>query len=141
MREKVRWPWWLIILVSGLDFSIVIAIWAGLGNDAAALGVVVTVALTIFFFLFTSLNISTDDETLTVGRAHIEKKFIGKSEILTRNQLTSVLREGFNPAAFHAVRFWIKTGVKIEIHDSRDPTPYWIVTCKKAAELDRWIKG
>ena len=114
--------------------------WAGLGNNAAIFSVLITVALTIFFFFFTSLNISADIENLTVGRAHIEKKYLGKSETLTRNQLTSLLREGFNPSAFYAVRFWIKTGIKIEINDARDPTPYWIITCKKAAELDAWIK-
>ena len=140
MRERVRWPWWLTLLICGLDFSIVIAIWAGLGNNAAISSIVFTVALTIFFFFFTSLNISADNENLTVGRAHIEKKYLGKSEILTRSQLTSLLREGFNPSAFYAVRFWIKTGIKIEINDARDPTPYWIIACKKAAELDAWIK-
>lgn len=140
MRERVRWPWWLTLLICGLDFSIVIAIWAGLGNNAAISSIVFTVALTIFFFFFTSLNISADNESLTIGRAHIEKKYLGKSEILTQNQLTSLLREGFNPSAFYAVRFWIKTGIKIEINDTRDPIAYWIITCKKAAELDTWLK-
>ena len=115
--------------------------WAGLGNNAAIFSVLITVALTIFFFFFTSLNISADNESLTIGRAHIEKKYLGKSEILTQNQLTSLLREEFNPSAFYAVRFWIKAGIKIEIIDARDPTPFWVITCRNATELDTWLKN
>ncbi|MFM7491850.1 MAG: DUF3093 family protein [Actinomycetota bacterium] len=141
MREIVRWPWWLSFLIFGLDFSIVIAIWAGLGNGAAIFATLVTLALTFFFYIFTSLSISANGEILTVGRAHIDKQYLGDAKVLTRDEMTSALREGFNPSAYYAIRFWIKSGIKIEIEDSRDPTPFWIVTCKKTAELEKWVNA
>jgi hypothetical protein len=36
-----------------------------------------------------------------------------------------------NPKAFLALRFWIKTGVKIYLSDDRDPTPYWLISSRK----------
>jgi len=40
-----------------------------------------------------------------------------------------------DPAAFLAIKFWVSTGVKITLKDQRDPTPYWLVSCKKGREL------
>jgi hypothetical protein len=31
--------------------------------------------------------------------------------------------------------FWVTTGVKIEIKDPADPTPYWLVSAEEAAAL------
>ena len=114
-----------------LVFSIVIAIWAGLGDTAALIAILVTVPLTCFFYFFTTLHLSINDEDLFVGRAHIEKKFIGTITILTNTEFRYLRGAGINPSAFHAFRFWIKSGVKIEINDSRDSTPYWLVSSKK----------
>jgi hypothetical protein len=40
-----------------------------------------------------------------------------------------------DPAAFLAIKFWVSTGVKITLNDQRDPTPYWLISCKKMNEL------
>jgi len=40
-----------------------------------------------------------------------------------------------NPRAYLALRFWVKTGVKIELADPADPTPYWLISTKKGREL------
>jgi hypothetical protein len=34
-----------------------------------------------------------------------------------------------------ALRFWISRGVKIEIKDPKDATPYWLISSKKAQPL------
>jgi len=141
MREVMRWPWWFSFLVLGLDFSIVIALWAGLGNNAALIGLITTVGLSIFFYQFTSLTIERDGNVLRVGGAAIELQYLGEIEVLDRQQMQHFLREGFNPRAFYAMRFWVKTGIKISIVDSRDPTPYWVLSSKHTAETVRLIKN
>ena len=141
MREVMRWPWWFSFLVLGLDFSIVIALWAGLGNNAALIGLITTVGLSIFFYQFTWLTIERDGNVLRVGGAAIELQYLGEIEVLDRQQMQHFLREGFNPRAFYAMRFWVKTGIKISIVDSRDPTPYWVLSSKHTAETVRLIKN
>jgi Protein of unknown function (DUF3093) len=140
-QEKIRWPWWIWFLLLSLDFSIVIAIWAGLGNTAALIATAVTIGLTCYFYLVTTLKISVKDEVLCVGRAHIEKKFIGAITILEENEFKYLRGAGINPSAFHAFRFWLKTGVKIEINDYRDPTPYWLVSSKKPEKFSEALKS
>ncbi|NCZ73340.1 MAG: DUF3093 family protein, partial [Actinobacteria bacterium] len=41
------------------------------------------------------------------------------------------------PTAHLALRFWVKTGVKITISDHRDPTPYWLLSSRKSDEIVR----
>ena len=141
MREVMRWPWWFSLLVLGLDLSIVIALWAGLGNSAALIGLVSTLIISVFFYQFTSLSIHVDSEYLRVGRAKIEKEFLGEVEILDRLQMQHFMRQGFNPRAFYAVRFWVKTGIKIDINDPRDPTPFWITSSNRVGEIALLLKS
>lgn len=141
MREVMRWPWWFSFLVLGLDFSIVIALWAGLGNNAALIGLISTLGLSIFFYQFTSLTIERDGNVLRVGGAAIELQYLGEIEVLDRQTMQHFLREGFNPRGFYAMRFWVKTGIKISIVDRRDPTPFWIVSSKRATEIAQLIKS
>jgi len=141
VRETLRWPWWFWFLALGLDFSIVIALWAGLGNIAAILGSIIVAILTLWMYFFTALQIEISIQELRVGRAHIDRKFLGKVTSLDATMMSHHLRAGINPSAFHAVRFWVKTGVKIEINDPRDPTPYWLVSSKKAIEIARFLES
>ena len=141
MREVLRWPWWFSLLVLGLDLSIAIALWAGLDNTAALIGLISTLLLSFFFYRFTSLTIELKEDRLRVGRAIIEGKYLGEVEVLDRNRMQFYMREGFNPGAFYAIRFWIKTGIKISIEDARDPTPFWIVSSNRAAEIAALLKN
>ncbi len=141
MREVLRWPWWFTLLVLGLDLSIVIALWAGLGNNAALAGAISILVLSFIFYRFTSLTIEIEGDVLRVGGAVIEKKYLGEKEILDRSKMQHYMRIGFNPSAFYAIRFWVKTGVKISIDDARDPTPFWIVSSKRATEIEALLKN
>lgn len=119
----------------GLDFSIVIALWAGLGNLSAIIGLLSVLILSFWMYFFTSLHIEVNDNVLRVGRAKIDKKYIGEVTSLDSVDMSHHLRAGINPSAFHAVRFWVKAGVRIQLNDPRDPTPYWLVSTDHANEL------
>jgi len=49
--------------------------------------------------------------------------------------------QGADPAAYLAIRFWLSSGVKVDLNDSRDPTPYWLITTRKATQLVQALKG
>ncbi len=134
-REKIRWPWWLALLILGLDFSIIIAIWAGLGNLPALISVGTTLTFTVYFYFASTLQINVASNTLAVGRAAIEKKYLGEITTLDADEFRFLRGAGIDPSAFHACRFWIKRGVKIELNDSRDPTPYWLLSSKQPEKL------
>lgn len=140
VKETLTWPLWIWFLVLSLDISIALAVWAALGNSAAWIALVVSLALSGFFYQFTKLRIEVVHEKLYVGRAQIEKQYLGAVEPLNEERMRYLRGPGINPAAFLALRFWIKGGIKITVNDQRDPTPYWLVSTKNPEKLMKAIK-
>ena len=83
----------------------------------------------------TLLIIEVSDKQLNVGKAHIDRKYLGAIEVLTSEQMREWRGPLSDPAGFMELRFWISCGVKIEIKDPKDPTPYWLISSKKAQPL------
>jgi hypothetical protein len=135
MREVMRWPIWLTLLIICLDLSIVLAIWASLGNQATLVTAIILTASTIYFYYATSLTLELTTEQLRAGRAHIDLKFVGKIEVLSKEDMSFHRGSGINPQAYLALRFWIKRGLKVEIEDPRDPTPFWLISSKNPERL------
>ncbi|NBN91645.1 MAG: DUF3093 domain-containing protein [Actinobacteria bacterium] len=135
MREVMRWPIWLTLLIICLDLSILLSIWASLGNLATVVTAAILAISTIFFYRATSLTIEIDSERLIAGRANIEIAYLKRVEILSEEEMSFHRGAGINPQAFLALRFWVKGGLKIEIADPRDPTPFWLVSSENPARF------
>jgi len=89
----------------------------------------------LFISQRSALTLEVTDTELRVGEAKIERKFLGAVEVLTAEEMRKWRGPLSDPASYMALRFWISTGVKIEIKDPADPTPYWLVSSKKAQPL------
>jgi hypothetical protein len=119
--------------------SLVIAMWAALGNASALTTLIAATALIFFIAIAARSQIILTDTELILGKAHIERKYFGEITVLDRDAMRLIRTRDADPAAFLAIKFWISTGVKIAINDDRDPTPYWLVSTKKAEELKRTL--
>ena len=84
-------------------------------------------------------EVLVDENELFAGGAHIELKYLGEVQTLSRDQMRLLRTRDADPAAFLAIKFWISTGVKVTLNDQRDPTPYWLISCKKMEELTRTL--
>ena len=136
-REVIRPPLWVLAFIYFMLLSLVVAIWAALGNTSASLAFFASTALIFFIAMSSRTVLQVSEIELTFGKAHIEKKFCGEITVLDRDAMRLLRTRDADPAAFLAIKFWISTGVKIAINDDRDPTPYWLVSTKKAEELKR----
>ena len=92
-------------------------------------------AISLWSWRESKLEICVDEQFLKVGRAKIERRFIAGTELLDQKSMSLARTRDLDPAAYLAIRFWIKTGVKVTISDKRDPTPYWLISSKKAGDL------
>ena len=140
-REVIRPPFWLMAFIYFLAFSLGIAIWAAMTTTIAAVVMVLLTAGTILIYFTSSLVIEIDENELRVGKAHIDKKFCGEVTVLTPAKMTLQRTREANPAAYLAIRFWTAHGVKIEINDDRDQTPYWLITSKRGEKLAQALKN
>ena len=111
-----------------------LAIWAALDNPAGIGSLIIFTALMFPIYSAMSLKITIDQE-LRVGRAHIEGKYLGDVEVLSGAEFKNWQTK--DARAFLATRFWLNEGVKVEIKDERDPTPYWLISCRNGEEVKR----
>jgi hypothetical protein len=141
VKETLKWPLWIWLLILSLDLSIALAVWAALGNSAAWTALLISLVLTGSLYQFTKLTIDVVDEKLKVGRAQIEKQYLGEVKALNDEEMRYLRGPGINPLAFLALRFWVKGGIKITLKDPKDPTPYWLVSTKNPEKLRKAIKN
>jgi hypothetical protein len=140
-REVIRPPVWLMAFIYFLALSLGIAIWAAMNTMAAAIVMTPLTLATIAIYFTASLVIEVDENELRVGKAHIDKKFCGEVTVLTPAQMSLQRTREADPAAYLAIRFWTAHGVKIEVRDDRDQTPYWLVTSKHGEKLAQALRN
>ena len=138
-REVIRPPLWVLAFIYFMFLSLVVAVWAALGNASALLTLIFVTALTTVIAIQARSHIWITETELRINKAHIEKKYCGEVTVLDRDAMRLIRTRDADPAAFLAIKFWISTGVKIAIDDDRDPTPYWLVSSKRAEELKRTL--
>jgi hypothetical protein len=139
-REVIRPPLWLMAFIYFLALSLGIAVWAAINTLAAAIVMATLTLATIAIYFASALVLEIDECDLRVGKAHIDKKFCGQVRVLTPAEMSLQRTREADPAAFLAIRFWTAHGVKIEIKDARDQTPYWLVTSKRGDELEKALR-
>jgi len=140
-REVIHAPLWLLSIIYFFLISIVISVWAALGNSPALATLVLVTGLLILFYFKSSLAIEVDETELRVGDAHIEHRFIGEINNLNNDEIRRVRTRDADPQAYLAIRFWVNTGIQLFVSDQRDTTPYWLISSKKGAELIKAVKG
>jgi hypothetical protein len=140
-REVIRTPLWLLAIVYFFMLSLVISIWAALGNNSALISLAVVTAALLWIYSATALAIEVDNKELRVGKAHISLSLIGDCLDLDNEAIKRVRTRDANPQAFLAIRFWAPKGIQVTINDSKDSTPYWLISSNAGAELIKAIKN
>jgi len=134
-ESKDHWPVWLWLFLLFLTGSLAFAVDVALGNRLAWSTFLLQVLLIMWASMKSPLEISVDEKVLRVGSALIERDFLGEVTSLSAIEMTRLRGRDADPRAWLAIRFWVSTGVKIEICDPADPTPYWLVSAKRAHAL------
>lgn len=135
-RERLRVPfrWWGqgTLLVGSFWLAMVVAVPEPLAWTVTALLLLVLVAL---LRMYGSSTIVVTDEWLHAGRARIQRRFLGSVDCLDAHQTRSLAGPEADARAYLLLRPYISTGVKITIDDPQDPTPYWLLSSRRASAL------
>lgn len=138
--SRDSWPLWLWAFLIFLAATLSLAVDAALGPNPGWIVFLSLCSLVSWTAMRTPLIISVDSQELRVGSASIERSFIASATALSPEEMRLVRGRDANPLCWMALRFWVSTGVKIEISDSLDPTPYWLVSAKGATALAAALK-
>ena len=131
----LRPPIWVLAFIYFMFLSLVIAIWAAFDTTVTMVAFTIATLAMPFIALSLTSRISVDQRELRIDKAHIELKYLGKVTVLDSDAMRMLRTRDADPAAFLAIKFWAAKGIKIEVTDQRDSTPYWLVSCKKGKEL------
>ncbi|GIG20514.1 membrane protein [Cellulomonas chitinilytica] len=135
------WPgalaWVLLGVVAVMVGIALVPVDATAGAAVAALTVAVgTVAL-----LRTSPVVEVSGGMLRAGSARIPLALLGDARALDAVATRAELGPRLDARAHLCHRGWVPTAVRVEVHDPRDPTPYWVVSSRRPAELVAAVRG
>lgn len=87
------------------------------------------------FIRYGSARVRLADGVLHVGRAHIAVEHLGRVEALDSTEMRLAAGRDADPRAYLVLRPYLKRGVKVEVTDPTDPTPYWLFHCRRGRDL------
>jgi len=131
----LRPPIWVLAFIYFMFLSLVIAIWAAFDTTVTMVAFAIATLAIPFIVQSLTSRISVDHNQLRINKAHIELKYLGKVTVLDSDAMRLLRTRDADPAAFLAIKFWAAKGIKIEVTDPRDATPYWLITSKRGEKL------
>lgn len=133
-RLTVPLRWWAqgTMLVASLWLALVVAVpgafaWA---ITAAALALMVTL-----FLSYGGARVAVDGSSFHAGRAHIPLEHVGEVTALDREGVRRQAGVDADARAYLLLRPYLKRGVRVDVVDPADPTPYWLVSCRRPDAL------
>jgi len=138
-REVIAPPIWLLAFIYFLFSSISISLWAAIGNTPALWCQIILTCVLIYIAVRSRMVIEIDENEVRINTAHIEHKYLGEVKVLDIQEMRNARGRDADPLAFLAIRFWSPRGVLVRVKDSRDATPYWLISSKRGDELAKAI--
>ena len=105
-----------------------------------AVGLILVISIwAALFFLAPVIQVGSSH--LTVARAKIPRNLLGNIEEIAKDQIFSERGPKLEPAAYKVFQGTVKTAIKITVNDPNDPTPYWIISTRKPAQLAEVLRA
>jgi hypothetical protein len=123
-----------------MNLSFALALWGAFDIKVATIDFFLTLIVIVAIARRTPLKIRVDGEWLIIGKAKIESKYISSIEVLDVEEMSRLRTRDANPSAYLDLRFWVREGIKIDLSDSRDYTPYWLISTSHGAAIKAALK-
>jgi len=105
-----------------------------------AVGLILVMSIwAALFFLAPVIQVGSSH--LSVARAKIPRNLLGNIEEIAKDQIFSERGPKLDPAAHKVFQGTVKTAIKITVNDPNDPTPYWIISTRKPAQLAEVLRA
>lgn len=133
-RLTVPLRWWVqgTMFVASLWLAVLAATPEAVAWSVTALAMAVLVAL---FVGYGRPRVSVDGTTFRAGRAHIPLELVGPATALDADGVRRQAGVDADARAYLLLRPYLKRGVRVDIADPADPTPYWLVSSRRPEAL------
>jgi hypothetical protein len=139
-RERL-WPAPWIFLATALVIPASLLVFLPISTIAGWIVAVVLYGLIVATLLVTTPTVEVADGELRAGRARLPLSVVGG--VRAAHGADAVHERGvrLHADAWLLIRGWIPDVVRVELDDPQDPTPYWIISSRRADELAAAIAG
>ena len=120
--------WWALVLAT----PFAVAVGAALATFAVA-------ALGLWHWGSPRLRVA--DGRLHAGRAVIPLDLCGAATGLDAESTRALGGRDADARAYLLLRPYIRTAVRVDLADPRDPTPYWLLSSRRPDELARAVRA
>ena len=133
-RLTVPLRWWVqgTMFVASLWLAVLAATPEAVAWSVTALAMAVMVA---WFVGYGRPRVSVDGTTFRAGRAHIPLDLVGPVTALDADAVRRQAGVDADARAYLLLRPYLKRGVRVDIDDPADPTPYWLVSSRRPDAL------
>lgn len=140
-RERLYASWWTWPLPIAAAVLLAAEVHLGYPGVRAWLPYVALVPAAVALLLWLSrTRIEITDDELLAGDARLPLRFIADAEVIMPSEKQRALGPDLDPAAFIVHRPWARGAVRIWLDDDNDPTPYWIISTRRAEELTELLR-
>jgi hypothetical protein len=141
-REKLSVPvsWWIIAAVATVTLFVITYVPVG-SFGGVFVGGTAAVLLVLFFLQYGAARVDVDGERLRAGRAVIERAHLGTVEALTGDDARRAFGRECDPKAYLLLRPYVRSAVRVQITDPRDPAPYWVIATRHPDRLAAALRG
>jgi hypothetical protein len=139
-RERLWVPWWWWPLGFGLAALIAAEVNMGIRSlpNWLPFAVLFAVAVGVLLWLGRAevrVVSSGGVVELCAGQAHLPVTVIARYAEIPRTAKSAALGRQLDPAAFVLHRGWVGPMVLVVLDDPDDPTPYWLVSCRRPEQV------
>ena len=124
------WPGsagWLVVPAAAVASGLVLLpVGTTLAGVVAAIALVVATVVAVM----SSPRVQVAGGELRAGSAHIPLELLGTVTVLDRDGVRRAMGPDLDARAYVCLRTWVGGGVRVEVTDPADPTPYWIVSSR-----------
>lgn len=139
-EEKLTPAWWVWLLVLFAGLVALVAL-APINMRAAVAAAVLVAGGTAALLVTSSTSIVVTGDSLQVGRARIERRFVGEAEAFRGDDVRRVRGPELDGRAYMNFRASVGPVVRIRITDPVDPTPYWLTSTRHPERIVDVLSG
>ncbi|MBS2938158.1 DUF3093 domain-containing protein [Nocardioides sp. J2M5] len=133
-RLTVPLRWWAqgTMLVASLWLAVLAATPGPVAWSTTLGALALMVAL---FVSYGNVRVGVAGGELRAGRAHIPLTHVGEVVALEPEEMRRLAGRDADARAHLLLRPYVKRGVRVEVTDPADPTPYWLISCRRPDRL------
>lgn len=139
--ERLWVPWWGWPLPLTAAILLAAEVHLGYPGVRAWLPYLITIPVTVAALIWLGrARVEVSGGELRVGTAHVPLEHLGQVDICSGSEKRKALGPELDPTAFVMHRGWVRSVLRVELVDPREPAPYWVFSTRSPGWLAQLLR-